>query len=245
MENEKEVIRLIDKRKGMFLVDNVVMNGFGKKLRATGIAFYVVLCRYVNNQTQECYPSITKIQNETGMDRKTIIKCAERCEKLGLIKRETIQGKYTIYTLLEPKNNWWKIITGGKNTTTGGKNTTTGGKSEENELRERTKRTNLERDATRDLILTTQQTQELKTKFPSVNVLEEKEKAQDFLLSTGKRYKNYLAFFRNWLRRCEPALQKPVQVIKKDYTMASSNPLFREWTMAGSKGDFRKYVDQY
>jgi len=128
----------------MFTVDNIVMNGYGKQLRTTGIAFYVVLCRYANNQTQQSYPSITTIQNETGMDRKTIINCAKRCEKLKLIKRKVIPGKYTIYTLLEPqKSGWWKIITGGKNTTTGGKNTTTGGKSEENELRERTKRTNL------------------------------------------------------------------------------------------------------
>ena len=99
---------------------------------------------------------------------------------------------------------------------------------------------------TNKLNFTNEQITELKTKFPSVNVLEEKEKAQDFLLSTGKKYKNYLAFFRNWLRRSSPQVRPPeIAEIKKDYTMASSNPLFREWTLAGSKGDFRKYVDQY
>lgn len=136
----EEQIRIKDKRTGRFMVDDIVLNGYGRQLKATGIAFYVTLCRFANNQTQQSYPSITKIQNETSMDRKTIIKCAKRCEKLNLIKRKIEKGKYTIYTLLEPLVEKPPYP---KNTTTGGKNTTTGGKSEEKELREGTKRTNL------------------------------------------------------------------------------------------------------
>ena len=42
---------------------------------------------------------------------------------------------------------------------------------------------------------------DLKKKFPSVNVQLEFDKMQDWLLSSGKRYKNYGAFFNNWLRK--------------------------------------------
>lgn len=146
----EEIIRIKDKRKGRFIVDDIVLNGYGKQLGATGIAFYVVLCRYVNNNTQQAYPSLTKIYEETRMDRTTILIAAKRAEKLGLIKKEAIPGKYTIYTLLEPKRpNWWeihtsqrkKVSTGGISTPTGGISTPTGGISEENELRLRTKTT--------------------------------------------------------------------------------------------------------
>ncbi len=39
----------------------------------------------------------------------------------------------------------------------------------------------------------------LKEKFPEVNVKEEYELAKNWLKATGKKYKNYLAFFNNWL----------------------------------------------
>jgi len=109
----EDIIRVKDKRKGVFVVDNLVLNGYGKALGTTGIALYVVLCRYANRETQQSYPSLTLIRNETGMDRRTIIKTADRLEKLRLIKRKKVPGKYTIYTLLEPNK-----ITSSKNATT-------------------------------------------------------------------------------------------------------------------------------
>ncbi len=95
-------IRIKDKRRGIFTVDNVVLNHYGKAMGATGIALYVTLCRFANNQDQTCYPSITKIREETDMHRDTIIETAERLEKLQLIKKEVTPGKWTVYTLLEP-----------------------------------------------------------------------------------------------------------------------------------------------
>jgi hypothetical protein len=44
---------------------------------------------------------------------------------------------------------------------------------------------------------------ELKKKFPNVNVQFEFDKMSDWLLSSGKRYKNYNAFFNNWLRKAQ------------------------------------------
>ena len=50
--------------------------------------------------------------------------------------------------------------------------------------------------------------EELKTQFSNIDVKEERDKALDWLKSTGKRYKDYAAFFRNWLRRCVAAAPK-------------------------------------
>lgn len=116
----EEIIRIKDKRRGVFTVDNIVLNGYGKALRATGIAFYVILCRYANRETQQAFPSITLIQKETGMDRATILEVAKRVQGLGLVRIKAIPGKYTIYTLLEPKRkHWFENITGSKTSTTG------------------------------------------------------------------------------------------------------------------------------
>lgn len=41
----------------------------------------------------------------------------------------------------------------------------------------------------------------LQKDFPTKEVKKEYEKAKDYILSTGKTYKDYAAFFRNWLRR--------------------------------------------
>jgi len=41
----------------------------------------------------------------------------------------------------------------------------------------------------------------LQEDFPYVDVKSEYLRMEDWLLSSGKRYKNYLAFFRNWLRK--------------------------------------------
>jgi len=62
--------------------------------------------------------------------------------------------------------------------------------------------------------------EKLKKKFPDVNLLEELEKANDWLKMTGKRYKDYVAFFRNWLRKCNtkdynkraPTKQSPEEI---------------------------------
>jgi len=59
--------------------------------------------------------------------------------------------------------------------------------------------------------LTTQQLQDLKIKFPNIDVYEEYDKCKDYIASTGKTYKDYLAMFRNWLRRID--IKKEPEII--------------------------------
>lgn len=101
-------IRIKDKRGGRFIVDDVVLNGYGKMLGPYGIAFYIALCRHANMSNQQCWPSQETIAEKTGMSRMQVNRMANLCEEIGLIARETIPGKYTIYTLLEPKYKHWE-----------------------------------------------------------------------------------------------------------------------------------------
>ena len=61
-------------------------------------------------------------------------------------------------------------------------------------------------------------TQELQRKFPNTNVKLEFERMSDWLLSSGKRYKNYGAFFNNWLRKAQENSPESEGLNKKIYT---------------------------
>lgn len=96
-------IRIRDKRGGRFIVDDVVLNGYGKALGPYGISVYITLCRHANMQSQQCWPSQMTIAERTGMSVRQVKNMLDICEELGLISREIVDGKYTLYTLLEPK----------------------------------------------------------------------------------------------------------------------------------------------
>lgn len=98
-----EQIRIQDKRRGRFMVDDVILNGYGKKLGPFGISFYVCLCRFSSRKDQSCYPSYRKIQEQTGMGKRQCTKEAKKLEKLHLISRKRLRGGVSIYTLLEPR----------------------------------------------------------------------------------------------------------------------------------------------
>ena len=53
----------------------------------------------------------------------------------------------------------------------------------------------------------------LKVKFPNANVELEFERMRDWLKANGKRYKNYQAFFNNWLRKSNQENQKDEEVL--------------------------------
>lgn len=66
---------------------------------------------------------------------------------------------------------------------------------------------NEEQDNTIDL--SKKELNELQKKFPTKNVYSECEQANDWLASSGKKYKDYSAFFRNWLRRSKDSRIPP------------------------------------
>lgn len=70
----------------------------------------------------------------------------------------------------------------------------------------------------RTLELTSEELKTLQVNYPTINVNSEYQSAKDWLLSTGKKYKDYAAFFRNWLRRSKPSTKsQPQYTWKPEY----------------------------
>lgn len=52
--------------------------------------------------------------------------------------------------------------------------------------------------------------EQLQQQFPRVTVEEELEKARDWIAANGKKYKDYKAFIRNWLRNARPTKREVI-----------------------------------
>lgn len=76
-----------DRRPGYLRVDNVLYDRFGAVLGPYGLAVYMALCRYVN-QDSECYPSYATIARGTGMSRRQVIREVAKLGVLGVIAIE-------------------------------------------------------------------------------------------------------------------------------------------------------------
>ena len=61
------------------------------------------------------------------------------------------------------------------------------------------------------LNLEIEQLAQLQKDFPYKSVKQEYDKACDWLRANNKHYKDYLAFFRNWLRRSEDVVVRPAK----------------------------------
>ena len=204
-------IRIKDKRGGRFIVDDVVLNGYGKALGPYGIAVYVTLCRHANMQTQQCWPSHKTMSDKTGMSVAQVKRMLDRIEELKLITRETEVGKFTIYTLLEPKERHYKKpssirtpcttelppSSGGATTqlTQSYKGTKEGTKEgKKNIIKRKNKYSSIEKITEDDL----KQISE-KYKVPLGFVKLQLETLDNYCKSNGKEYKDYKAALRTFI----------------------------------------------
>lgn len=80
------------------------------------LAIYSVLCRYANNATQECWPSMETITKKAGIkSRKTTSKILDLLEEYNVVSIEksndgTGKRANNVYRLNNPRN--WKSISG-------------------------------------------------------------------------------------------------------------------------------------
>jgi len=86
--------RKAKRAKGRFMVDNQLLDEFGTLLGPYGLAVYMVLARYANNETQECWPSTRKIAELTGMSRTTVKKELRTLQRLGVVTVQSGRGRY-------------------------------------------------------------------------------------------------------------------------------------------------------
>lgn len=92
-------IQIRDRREsGWFWADNEVLES---GISGNALFLYLTLCRYANNDSQECWPSLSTLMRVTGRSRPTVLRSAKELESVGLIMRNRKQGSKTIYTLLK------------------------------------------------------------------------------------------------------------------------------------------------
>jgi hypothetical protein len=81
-------IVVVDRRRQRFyMIDNVVLDRYGKELKPTGIAVYNGLARYTNREGT-CWPSQTTLANLVGMSRMQVSREIKKLEQLKLISVE-------------------------------------------------------------------------------------------------------------------------------------------------------------
>jgi hypothetical protein len=100
------------RRKGFFTIDNELLDRYGPQLGAYGLAVYMALARFAN-QESTCWPSLATIARRTGMSRRQVIREIDKLQALGLIAVElqfntkTGEHKANRYILLDmsPSNS--------------------------------------------------------------------------------------------------------------------------------------------
>lgn len=93
-----------DRRPGYLRVDNVLYDRFGAVLGPYGLAVYMALCRYVN-QDSECWPSYATIAKGTGMSRRQVIREVSKLELLNVIAIERNQHTSNVFILLDTSDS--------------------------------------------------------------------------------------------------------------------------------------------
>jgi hypothetical protein len=70
--------------------------------------------------------------------------------------------------------------------------------------------------------------QQLKVKFPKVNIMLELEKLVDYLQAKGKTQKDYVAFARNWMRNSEQFSKSRTAIIRENVLCSKCGKTFLE-----------------
>ena len=80
------------RRKGFFTIDNELLDRYGDELGPYGLAVYMALARFAN-QEGSCWPSLATIARKTGMSRPQVIREIAKLKALALIAVEHQIGK--------------------------------------------------------------------------------------------------------------------------------------------------------
>jgi Helix-turn-helix domain len=100
-------ITKIQPRPNTFRVDNIIIDDYGEKIGAIGVAIYNVLARHADRETGICYPSIRLIAKKLALGRTTVKKYLRILLNHYLIaisSRLSDEGDPTsnLYMLLDP-----------------------------------------------------------------------------------------------------------------------------------------------
>lgn len=94
------------RRRSWIWVESALIDLYGARIGPYGIAAYVTLSRFANNETQTAFPSLRKLAKLAGMTVLTLRKTLQDLARLNLIRitpRVSAKGDRdtNIYTLIE------------------------------------------------------------------------------------------------------------------------------------------------
>ena len=84
-------------RRGFLWVDYGIIDD--EELTSSDKVVYVVLARFTDNETQECYPSNKRLGEETGLTTRTIVNSIRHLEESGYVEVDRKSGKVNYYQL--------------------------------------------------------------------------------------------------------------------------------------------------
>jgi hypothetical protein len=100
MSQNQDTFVIRDRRPGYLRVYNDLYDKFGAQLGPYGLAVYVALCRYAN-QDSECWPSYNTIATGTGMSRRQVIREVAKLEQFQILAVERNQHTSNVFILLD------------------------------------------------------------------------------------------------------------------------------------------------
>jgi hypothetical protein len=97
----------IQARPNTYRIDNIIVDEYGEKIGAIGVAIYNVLARHADRETGICWPCIGTIAKKLRLGRTTVKKylhILQRYDLIAIIPRYTDKGDPTSnsYIVLDP-----------------------------------------------------------------------------------------------------------------------------------------------
>lgn len=102
--SQQDTFIIRDRRPGYLRVYNDLYDRFGAELGPYGLAVYVALCRYAN-QDSECWPSYNTIAKGTGMSRRQVIREVAKMEGLQIVAIERNKHTSNVFILLDTSDS--------------------------------------------------------------------------------------------------------------------------------------------
>lgn len=87
-------------RRGFFWIHHCVFDD--RALNPSDKVVYQALCRFVNSETQECFPSMRTLVDCTGLSENTIRTKLKHLNELNYIEIDSADGKVNYYQINEP-----------------------------------------------------------------------------------------------------------------------------------------------
>jgi len=108
----KKLFKVRDlRKKNNYRIDDEYLNGYARLCGVFATAVYNSLSRHADFHTQECFPSIQRMAEQHGINRKSVMGGIKALEKWGIIKiikeKDTItkRQKVNVYILID-KDDW-------------------------------------------------------------------------------------------------------------------------------------------